>query len=248
MGGDKLKIRVVYDKDKKTGEGTGICVMEGKVAKSGLSGRLSGMRRSRHAPANISLVIMSRSRRQDRETMQLQDRLLRNFAHWFSHELPECLPFICARRRVRGKRVPEPVESSVVALLAGRWQDLLEGALGDMAVSGRSPVDFAILLFWEKQYLFCGSGCIHILEHSRSRGTSWWFTCEERCEFASVLGETGEIFFKVRNVREHCLFILSPEQIDPETSKILTKKIRKGYQKVMDRRRLGEGKIWITIS
>ncbi len=75
-----MKIRVAYDKDKKTGEGTGICVMEGKVAKAGLSGWLSGIRRGGHAVANISLVIISRPRWQDQEKMQLQDRLLRNFA------------------------------------------------------------------------------------------------------------------------------------------------------------------------
>ena len=44
-----------------------------------------------------------------------------------------------------------------------------------------------------------------------------------------MLGETGEIFFKVRNVREHCLFILSPEPIDPEIPKLLMEKnIREG--------------------
>ena len=93
-----MKIRVAYDKDKKTGEGTGICVMEGKVAKAGLSGWFSGIRLGGHAVANISLVIISRPRWQDQEKMQLQDRLLRNFAHWFSHELPECLSFIYARK------------------------------------------------------------------------------------------------------------------------------------------------------
>lgn len=239
-----MKIRVAYDKAKKTGEGIGICVMEGKVTEGSLWGRLSGMRWGRHAPANISLVIMSRSRRQDRETMQLQEHLLRNFAHWFSHELSECLPFIYARKRVK-MRLPGP---SAISLLVRRWQDLLEGALGELTGSGRLPVDFAILLFWEKQYLFCGSGSIHILEYSRSRGMSRWLTCDERCEFADILGETGEIFFKVRNVREHCLFILSPEPIDPEISKTLAKKIRKGFQKGMERQRLREGKIWISIS
>lgn len=221
-----MKIRVAYDKDKKTGEGTGICVMEGKVAKAGLSGWLSGMRRSGHAPANISLVIISRPRWQEREKMQLQDRLLRNFAHWFSHELPECLPFIYARKRAGKKKLPEP---AAISLLVRRWQDLLEGALGDITASGKLPVDFAILLFWEEQYLFCGGGDIHILEYSRSRGMSRWLTCEERHSFADVLGETGEIFFKARNVREHCLFILSPEPIDPEIPKLLIEKnIREG--------------------
>ncbi len=110
-----------------------------------------------------------------------------------------------------------------------RWQDLLEGALGDITASGKLPVDFAVLLFWEEQYLFCGGGDIHILEYSRSRGMSRWLTCEERRGFADMLGETGEIFFKVRNVREHCLFILSPEPIDPEIPKLLMgKNIREG--------------------
>ena len=226
-----MKIRVAYDKDKKTGEGTGICVMEGKVAKAGLSGWLSRMRRSRHAPANISLVIISRPRWQEREKIQLQDRLLRNFAHWFSHELPECLSFIYARKRAGKKKLPEP---AAISLLVRRWQDLLEGALGDITASGKLPVDFAILLFWEEQYLFCGGGDIHILEYSRSRGMSRWLTCEERHSFADVLGETGEIFFKVRNVREHCLFILSPEPIDPEIPKLLIEKnIRNGYGQLL---------------
>ncbi len=221
-----MKIRVAYDKDKKTGEGTGICVMEGKVAKAGLSGGLSGIRRGGHAVANISLVIISRPRWQDQEKMQLQDRLLRNFAHWFSHALPECLSFIYARKRGGKKKLPEP---AAISLLMRRWQDLLEGALGDITASGKLPVDFAVLLFWEEQYLFCGGGDIHILEYSRSRGMSRWLTCEERRGFADMLGETGEIFFKVRNVREHCLFILSPEPIDPEIPKLLMEKnIREG--------------------
>ena len=224
-----MKIRVAYDKDKKTGEGTGICVMEGSVAKAGLSGWLSRIRRSRHAPANISLVIMSSFHRQDQEKMQLQDRLLKNFAHWFSHELPECLPFIYARKRAGKKKLPEP---SAISLLVRRWQDLLEGALG--GTSGKPPVGFAILLFWEEQYLFCGGGSIHILEYSRSRGMSRWLTCEERRGFADLLGEMGEIFFKVRNVREHCLFILSPEPIDPEIPKLLIEKnIREGYSQLL---------------
>lgn len=217
---------MAYRKDKNTSEGTGICVMEGRVAKAGLSGWLCGIRRGGHAPANISLVIISSFHRQDQERRQLQNRLLRNFAHWFSHELPECLPFIYARKPAGKKKLPEP---SAISLLVRRWQDLLEGALGDITASGELPVDFAVLLFWEEQYLFCGGGDIHILEYSRSRGMSQWLTCEERCGFADVLGETGEIFFKVRNVREHCLFILSPEPIDPEISKLLLEKnIREG--------------------
>lgn len=244
-----MKIRVAYEKGKKTGEGTGICVMEGRVTDSGLLGKLFGLRRGRHAPANISLVIMSRARWQNRETIQLQDRLLKDFARWFSHELPECLPFIYSRRRARWKKFPEPAKPSVVSLLTGCWQDILEGVLGDITGSGKLPMDFAILLFWEDYYLFGGSGSIHILECNGSEGASPWITCEERCEFAKALGETGEIFFKVRNVREHCLFILSPEPIDPEISKICTKwKIKKGFQKVMNQRYLWGGKIWINIS
>lgn len=231
-----MKIRVAYDKDKNTGEGTGICVMEGKVTERAQAGWFYNMRRGRNVSANISLVIMSRPCRRDLETMQLQNCLLRNFAHWFSQDLPECLPFIYARRHVGKKRLPETAVPSVVSLLAEWWQDLIEGALGDITGSGKLPVDFAILLFWEEQYLFCGSGNIHILEYNGSKGMKRWLTSGERCEFAKALGETGNIFFKIRNVREHCLFILGPEPIDPEISKLLTKKkIRKGYCQMLDR-------------
>ncbi len=249
-----MKIRVAYNKDNNMREGMGICVMEGKVTESGLTGWLSGIRRGRHTPANISLVIMSRPRRRSRETEQLQNRLLRDFAHWFSHELPEYLPFIYARGRIRRKRFPEPAEPSAVSLLIGRWQDLLEGVLGDITGCGKLPLDFAILLFWEKQYLYCGSGGIHILECSGFKGVKRWLTCEERCEYARALGETREVFFKVRSVSEHCLFILSLEPVGSEISQLLVEKKRKGYWR-MGKWILGEsqvfvnreGKIWINI-
>lgn len=231
-----MKIRVAYNKDNNMGEGTGICVMEGKVTESGLTGWLSGIRQGRYTPANISLVIMSRPRRRDRETIELQNCLLRDFAHWFSKELPGCLPFIYARGRMGRKGFLEPAEPSAVSLLTGCWQDLLEGVLGELTGSGKLPLDFAILLFWDDRYLFCGSGSIYILEYSSSRGVSRWHTCEERWEFAEALGETGNIFFKIRNVREHCLFILSPEPISPEISKISwKKKIGKGHGRAGDR-------------
>lgn len=224
-----MKIRVAYNKDNNRGEGMGIRVMEGKVTESGLTGWLSGIRRGRHTPANISLVIMSRPRWRDRETEQLQNCLLRDFAHWFSQELPECLPFIYARGRIRRKRFPEPAEPSAVSFLTGRWQDLLEGVLGDITDCRKLPLDFAILLFWEEQYLYCGSGSIHILECSGSKGVKQWLTCEERCEYTSALGEMREIFFKVRSVSEHCLFILSLEPVGSEISQLLVEKKRKGY-------------------
>lgn len=248
-----MKIRVAYERDQDMEEGTGICVMEGKVTKSSLSGWCSAAGWNRHGAADISLVIMSRIRRRDRETKELQNRLLRDFACWFSYELPEYLPFICARRRGSRKRSTELAGPS--SLLKGCWQDLLEGVLGDLTDPGKPkgcgkmPMDFAVLLFWEEQYFFCGGGGIYIQEYNSSRGVSQWITCEERCEFAREFGETEEIYFKIRKVREHSLFILSPEPFSPEISKKFVKRILgKGIRKGMKWWDVCKGKIWITIS
>lgn len=192
-----MKLNIIYEK-RENEEDTGIGVMQGTVTEGNVRRLFRGMPLCRGRRRSVGLMALCRKNRSDRQSGNLMRDFLRWIDDWFEKELPGILSHfsfeivMCYWRR-------------------GLWDFLDTG-------QEEFPFDLAMFLFYEGACLYCGSGEIHIYEYLFSRQRyKRWYTVSERRELPGELGRIGEqgVFFQVRKISEHCLFILCPDQIHP---------------------------------
>lgn len=200
-----MRINVVYQNNKRNDEETGICVMEGRISAGRPEWLSMGLPVCRDHAKQICLTAICRTKGDISDAGALMKDFLRRLRFWFEEELPGILHHFSFR------------------IVMCYWRRICREYL----VGEELPFDVSVFLFYRDEYLFLESGDIQVYEYRYSRGKyNRWYTGRERRVFATELGESEnqKIWFKVRKISEHCLFLLSPEQIQPKNPGKIRKK------------------------
>ncbi len=159
------------------------------------------------------LAAMCRKDSSDPEAGNLMREFLRRLCGWFEEELSGILSHFSFE------------------IVKCYWRRIVWDFYGTGKM--KCPFDFVIFLFYGEKYLFCGSGDIHIYEYRYSAKTyKRWYTVHERRMFARELGEPDDqgMIFRIRDISEHCLFLLCPDEIQlRDLQKYKTKKKKEQF-------------------
>lgn len=210
--GDCVKTNVVYKKNEDEEE-SGICVIQGMVSGGAARWLPAGMPFCRGHGKHVLLTAMCRKNSSDPEAGTLMREFLRRLCDWFEEELPGILSHFSFE------------------IVKCYWRRIIWDFYNTWQIE--CPFDFAVFLFYRGKYLFCGNGDIHIYEY-RCSGKTYkrWYTVRERRIFAGELGESDDqgVLFQIRNISEHCLFLLCPDEIQPgNPQKYKSKKKREQF-------------------